>query len=262
MYGADITVGSVTLLIGWISGRSLPDIADVHLQAAPQAAWRIEQMVGTITEQFEHYLSWTVGALVELVNGLLADADSEVRLCPELGGYIRYGVNTPHALQLMTSGIRSRRLAHAVVADIPSELEPTYDDLRSWLAGMGIAEWRERYQASASEVLDLLDFTRLRNRSLLTTLLETGAASVNLPPLIGGGRGSKRSLSLELVRDEPPPEPLAIYAGQQLVAIIAAEDHADVQAILDTGLDLVLDLDDQTEPAVLRISLPLGDGDV
>lgn len=260
--GDDITVAPVALVIGWISGRSLPDLADVHLRAAPQAAWRIEQMVGTITEQFEHYLSWTIGALVELVNGLLADADSEVRLCPELGGYIRYGVNTPYALQLMTAGIRSRRLAHAMVADLPGELQPTYEDLRSWLAGMGIAEWRERYQASPSEILDLLDFTRLRNRSLLTTLLETGAASVSLRSLVGSVPNPGQPLSLELARDEPPPEPLAIYAGQQLVAIIAAEDHADVQAILDTGLDLALQLDDQTEPTALKIALPLGDGDL
>ena len=30
-------------------------------------------MVDAVTEHFEHYLAWTVGALVELVNTRLAD---------------------------------------------------------------------------------------------------------------------------------------------------------------------------------------------
>lgn len=256
--GDDIEVGPVALLTGWISGRSLPDLADVHLRAAPDAAWRIEQMVGTITEQFEHYLAWTVGALVELVNSRLADAETETRLCPELGGYIRYGVNSTHALLLMTSGIRSRRLAHAVIDSLPADLPATNEDLRTWLAGMGVAEWRERYQASPSEVLDLLDFTRVRSRSLLTTLLETGAVTVDLPAA-RRVPGPGRRLSLERARNEPAPEPLVLYADDQLVAVIASEDHADVQAIMDTGLDLGLDLDDRVDPPVLRISLPLRD---
>jgi hypothetical protein len=123
---------------------------------------------------------------------------------------------------------------------------------------MGVAEWREGYQASPSEVLDLLDFTRVRSRSLLTTLLETGAVTVDLP---AAGRipGPGRRLSLERARNEPAPEPLGLYADDQLAAIIASEDHADAQAILDTGLDLGLDLDDWVDPPVLRVTLPLRD---
>src|ERR1019366_2295057 len=103
--------------------------------AAPRAAsdkpaWRIEQMVDAVTGHFEHYLAWTVGALVELVNTRLADAGIEERLCPDLGSYIRYGVDDLKALILMTSGIRSRRLAHAVAADLPADLEPTREQIR------------------------------------------------------------------------------------------------------------------------------------
>jgi hypothetical protein len=264
-HGDDVNVRPTDLLTGWISGRSLPDLADAHLSAAPDPSWRIEQMVGMVTEQFEHYLAWTMGALVELVNGHLTDADSEARLCPELGGYIRYGVNTTHALLLTTSGIRSRRLAHAVVADMPRDLEPTYEDLRAWLAGMGIAEWRERYAASSSEVLDLLDYTRLRSRSLLKTLLETGAVAVDLPIVAARLPQPGQRLSLEAARGEPAPEPLAVYADDELVGIIPSQDHADVLAILDTGLDtgldIALDIDDWSDPPVLRVSLPIGEGE-
>ncbi len=181
--GDDIEVKPVDLLTGWLAGTSLPDLAQTHLAAAVKPAWRIEQMVDAVAGHFEHYLAWTVGALVELVNTRLVDAGIEKRLCPELGSYIRYGVADPRALILMTSGIRSRRLAHAIIADLPADLEPTRETLRLWIARMGVPEWRTRYNASASEVLDLLDFTRVRSRSLLKTLLETGTVTVELPAM-------------------------------------------------------------------------------
>lgn len=256
--GADIEVPPRDLLKGWVSGRSLPDLADTYLSAAPDAAWRIEQMVDAVTEQFQHYLAWTVGAVVELVNMRLDEENTEIRLCAELGGYIRYGVNTAHALLLMTSGIRSRRLAHAISNSVPVDIEPTYEDLRFWLAGMTIADWRAGYDSTSSEILDLLDFTRVRSRSLLKTMLESGSVTVELRGADRGVLGFGHRPSLEPARGEPDPKPLAVYADEELVAIIASQDHADVQAILDTGLDVVLSIDDGADPPMLLISLPLG----
>jgi hypothetical protein len=254
--GDSIAVEPVALLLDWISGAPLPGLADRHLQQATPAAWRIEQIVGAVTEHFEHYLAWTVSALVDLLNGRLSDSAIDLRLCPELGGYIRYGVNTPHALLLMTSGIRSRRLAHAVAANLTDDVEPTHEDLRSSLAKMSIADWRERYDASASEVLDLLDFTRLRSRSLLKALLETGSVAVEIPGNDDPVSQSSRALTIERHRGQPAPQPLALYAGDRLIATIAAQDHADLQAILETGLDLALTIEG-TQPRSLRIQLPL-----
>jgi hypothetical protein len=68
-------------------------------------------------------------------------------------------------------------------------------------------------------------------------------------------------LVLEPVRGEPHPAPLAVYAGNQLLATIASEDHADLSAILDTGLDLILqiDEDEETDSPTLTVALPLGE---
>lgn len=257
--GSELDVRPEELLRDWISGLTLTELSERHLGDVTDAAWRIEQMVSAIAEHFEHYLAWTVSALIELVNHHLEEATAETLLCPELGGYIRYGVDSVLALQLMTSGIRSRRIAHAVVADVPEDLPPAREDLRSWLAAMTINEWRDRYRATSSEVLDLLDFTRLRNRSLLKTLLETGRVSVNIATT--GQVRSDYPLSLVSVPGEPTPAPLALYAADQLVALIAAEDHADVQAILDTGLGTDLSVeatDDQS--GILHVALPPKDG--
>jgi hypothetical protein len=256
--GADIQVSPVLLLSDWIAGGSLPYLAETYLHAAVSAAWRIEQMVGAVTEHFEHYLAWTVGALVELVNAHLSTVETETRLCVELGGYIRYGVDTPHALVLMTSGIRSRRLVHAIITDLPSEIPPVREVLRSWLARMTISHWRTHYAASASEVLDLLDFTRLRNRSLLRTLLEAGVVELNIP-MLSLPHTPEQQLTLGPVHGEPEPEPLALYADGVVIGTVSPEDHADTVAILDTGLDVALQLDTRTTPASLRISLAVGD---
>ena len=220
--GGDIDVQPTDLLAGWVAGRSLPDLADDFLGAASDRAWRIEQMVDAVTTHFEHYLSWTVGALVELVNGRLADGAHVVEVCPELGGYIRYGVNSPQALLLMTAGIRSRRLAHVVTSHLPDGLAPGVAGLREWLGTMSISAWRHNFGATSTEVLDLLEFTRPRSRSLLKTLLETGSVSVDLPVDPSNVSEQEAPLRLLPVAGEPPPEPLAVYADGEFVSVIAS----------------------------------------
>jgi hypothetical protein len=60
-------------------------------------------------------------------------------------------------------------------------------------------------------------------------------------------------------RDEPHPAPLAVYAAGQRIATIPAQDHADVQAILDTGLAITAELSGSTSGPILFIRLPLAD---
>lgn len=255
--GTDIGVVPEDLLTSWLNGASLPELAEAHLAGAATSAWRIEQMVDTVTAHFEHYLAWTIGALTELINTRLGGTDLEERLCPDLGSYIRYGVNSRGALILMTSGIRSRRLAHAVAADLPADLEPGREQLRTHLARLGVAGWRAQYDATAAEVLDLLDFTRVRNRSLLRTLLETGNATVDLPAPATSPPGYNGPLTLEPARGEPYPSPLAIYAEDQHLATVAAQDQADLSAILDTGLAIIVETGDHAGHPALSITLPL-----
>ena len=67
-------------------------------------------------------------------------------------------------------------------------------------------------------------------------------------------------LTVEPDRDEPhPAPPLAVYAADQRIATIAAQDHADLQAILDTALAITAELGGSTSEPVLSISLPLAD---
>jgi hypothetical protein len=131
--------------------------------------------------------------------------------------------------------------------------------LRVQIARMGVSQWRTRYKASAAEVLDLLDFTRIRNRSLLRTLLETGNVTIELPAIAVGLSSWDGPLSLEPGRDEPNPAPLVVYAADRHIVTIAAQDHADLSAILDTGLAVSVEIDGPASRPMLSISLPLAD---
>jgi superfamily II DNA/RNA helicase len=257
--GGDISTDPAAVLHDWLRGVELAQLAETHLAAVPAASWRIEQMVDAVTSHFEHYLSWTVGAVVELVNLQLADCDISAPVCPELGGYIRYGVDDPHALILMTSGIRSRRLAHTIARDLPDELPRSPDSLRDFIAPIGVAGWRDRYSATASEILDMLEFARLRRRSLLRALLENGTVDVELPELSRGGKF--RRLTVEFLRGIPQPAPLVVYDGDEMIATIASQDHADVNEILDTGLGTSLAINPGADPPTLTVTLTLRDRD-
>ncbi|GAA3603760.1 hypothetical protein GCM10022419_105390 [Nonomuraea rosea] len=124
------------------------------------------------------------------------------------------------------------------------------------MATLGVAGWRSFYSASASEVLDLLDFTRLRRRSLLKSLLEIGTVTVALPTTLLDLPDRAGPLTLKAMPDGPRPAPLALYAGQTHLVTVAAQDQADLAAILDTGLGILIELDERSDPPSVLISLP------
>ncbi len=110
----DLEVPITMVLRHWLDGDDIPALADAILSDVPDIAWRLEQTVDAVSEIFEHYLSWTVGVVLEQANDILEDAGAEVRFSDTFAYFIRYGVNTDQALALLTRGVRSRRLAHLV----------------------------------------------------------------------------------------------------------------------------------------------------
>ncbi|WP_446213464.1 hypothetical protein [Micromonospora sp. IBSANI012] len=103
-------------------------------------------------------------------------------------------------------------------------------------------------------MLDLLDFTRLRRRSLLKALLESGRIQVDLTGPVGPIAGR---LTLEPKRGEPSPAPLCIYAQDEEVATTAPHDHADLDAILNTGLDIAVAIEEIDGATQLIVTTPL-----
>ena len=219
----------------WINGETIPNLARQWLPNAP-IDWALEQAVTNISTTFEHYLSWTLGALINMVNGLLADDWQTVRLRPDSAWFLRYGVNTEQAIHLLVSGIHSRRLAHAIGRNA-AERHVAVEEMRTWLADQHLTTWRQIYDATPPEIDDLIEYVRKPGRSLLRILLTEGEVTIdaqlqtgaNLPPW-------PTEVTLRWADAASAQEIIVEEDGHGRVGLIAALDHADVMAILRSGL--------------------------
>ncbi|HEU0130115.1 MAG TPA: DEAD/DEAH box helicase [Mycobacteriales bacterium] len=109
--GASLNVPAAVLVRDWVAGRDFTDLADAHLGAVPDPAFRLEQTVDGISEGVQHYLSWTVGLVVSHANDILLSRLSPMQLYPSTAAHLRYGVDTPLAIELLVRDVKSRALA-------------------------------------------------------------------------------------------------------------------------------------------------------
>lgn len=66
-FAADVPISGA--IRDWISGTSIPELARTWMpDSAPADPRPLEQAVHSISKGFEHAISWTAGALVNLVN--------------------------------------------------------------------------------------------------------------------------------------------------------------------------------------------------
>lgn len=223
------------IVLQWVRGASISDLATTHLTNVADSAWRLEQMVDVVSGAFEHFLSWTVGVVVEQTNAALTASSSWMRVCSSTSSMLRYGVDTPQALGLLTRGVQSRRLAHRIGRWADGRLlDP--DEMRGAIAALHIEGWRRTFDANPTDVLDLLEFTRSRRQSLLRELLESSRASVSVDLLAEEATGYE--VTVRPSGDEPAA--FQVFGPDRVVATVRAEDHTAVQDILDSGLEMTL----------------------
>jgi hypothetical protein len=130
------------------------------------------------------------------VNEGLEDKD---QLYPELPAYIRFGVDTSVALELAQAGVRSRRLVHAVSAEAVASTELP---IREWLTETGIRTWRQVFDASSSELGDLLVFSRAQDARITGRVL---AGEVVEVPLVIEGSPDAGAIDGREAEEDPPP---------------------------------------------------------
>lgn len=227
------SVDIATAISGWISGESIPRLAAAWLPGL-ESEWALEQTVSNISETFEHYLAWTVGALVNLVNIRLEEARAEIRLPATAGWHLRHGVDTPQALALLNAGVTSRRLAHQI-GRAATDQGITAEDLRTWLTGLNLDGWRSQFSATEYETNDLLEYVRKQRPSMIGALLETSHVSLNVQ--VTGVTTTNRLPVQVRPAVGSPPTPLTVYEGQRPVALITADAHLDILTVIDSGID-------------------------
>ena len=168
-----LPVDLMALLIDWVSGVDLQELADGHLGAVRSEDYRYEQLAEFIASVFEHYLPWALGTVVAWVNEALEEQTASFSIPDDLAAAVHYGVATRDALSLMLGGVRSRRLANRVAQSrAEAQLESVDTSLRDWLAGQSISTWRSSFDASPTEVADLLAFARDPSVQLVNRVLE------------------------------------------------------------------------------------------
>ncbi|MFI1060552.1 DEAD/DEAH box helicase [Streptomyces spororaveus] len=217
----------------WISGTSIPELARTWMpDSAPSDPRPLELAVNSISQAFEHAISWTAGALVNLVNTNPLLTPTTPRLFTHTAWHIRHGVDTEQAITLLTSGITSRRLAHQI-GRAAADARISSGELRTWLADQQIDGWITAYKANTYEVEDLLDYVSkpanplnelLRGRPVTIPLARVGPGTGDGPVTLT--HPGKKPATIRVNRD-----------GIQIAAIPAARHHA-VLTMIDSGLDI------------------------
>ncbi|MGW1247930.1 DEAD/DEAH box helicase [Streptomyces sp. NPDC002535] len=230
--GTDVDVPITDAVRSWMSGRPIPALARAWTPDVPND-WALEQAVRNISNTFEHALSWTLGALINLVSANCSRDPWAPRLNGRTAWFVRHGVDTEQALTLLTSGITSRRLAHLAGRHAArNNIAPT--DLRTWMAAQHIGGWIAEYAANPYEIEDLLDYVRTPS-DLLKRLFNGEAVSVpvrRLHAAEGNGRVTLRRPGSDQLAA------IAILIDGRRVAVVPADRHLDVLAMLDSGLEI------------------------
>jgi hypothetical protein len=229
------------VLSRWIHGEDSHLLADRYLARVDDASARQELMTNAVSQVFDYFLSWTLGALLEEVNARLPQRLEGGWVCPELPLFVRYGVDSKAALELMTRGVRSRRLALSVASEA-SASAVAVERLSNWLSEIDPVTWPERFEATATDVLDLLEFARDRSARTLRLLLRGQTIRLELSSEVAfSGRAT-----IKTTRSERGHEFLGLFAEglDEPVAAVPTAAQADLRSIIGAGLPLIAEIDE------------------
>jgi hypothetical protein len=217
----------------WLGGMQLRDLCDAHLSDVPDETYRYEQLSEFVSQVLEHLLPWVLSTIVQWIN----ERTPTNVVCPELPAFMRYGVDSATALALMVGGVRSRRLAHAVAVQFA--VTEGFDDARSWLASMDLNRWRESFDATPTELSDLLVFTRARDAQVTSRVLS--GERVEIPVVFAEGVVAVGPVELEEA-DGDYPAPIVATQSGQVVATIPPAYHDGLRRLVSVGVPMQAEL--------------------
>jgi hypothetical protein len=235
-YGAIqlIDVDMRALVLDWVAGVDLSVLADRYLSEVTGEdadGFKFEQLASFLTKVCEHHLPWTTAIVIDWIH-----QETGVELCSALPAHLHYGAPTPAGVALMLGGIRSRRLSVAIGEraandDIPDE------NLRAWLAQMGLVQWRSEFDAAPAELADLLQFVRNPAANIGQPLLD--GSTVEVPCSFNDDLLVGQELSTAYLLDEQSPRPLAVIDAEgAVVGQLHPSVHHDVSMLVDAGFQL------------------------
>lgn len=266
-HAASVSYSLEELMRDWMAGVGISTLGETHLSQVADLEFRAEQLSDLVAGVFQEYLPRMLGILIdwsaealtaahprtagELLLALVAETEMPEDVLRLLGplrksnsllpSFVRFGVNSEHALALTIGGITSRALA--VRASDAYTTDPDSDGftLREWLCGQGVNFWRDSLQAQPADLRQLLRFARLRTSTLLADVLNERISHI---PLAGAEAPNPEPGQVRLKRvNEGELEGLIVAVRDDLtLAVVPLEYQDDVERILDLKLPLVADL--------------------
>jgi hypothetical protein len=233
---AALTVETTSVILDWLNGRDIAQIGEAYLTEVADETYRHEQLSEFTSTTLEHFLPWVLSTIVAWVNEGLLAAD---QLCPDLPAYVRYGVNSPVSLELARGGIRSRRLVHLVARSAETA---TTSPIREWLAQSDVRHWAAAFDASPSELADLLFFTRVEGARITSRVL--GGEAVRLPLTINSP--APPGPVTVAVLNEAVPARIAALRADTVLGYVGASLQDDVSRLLATGVPIQATLTDDS----------------
>lgn len=235
--GASVEVAADAVVRDWIGGHDLTDLADTHLAEVPDSAFRLEQMVDGISEGVQHYLSWTVGLVIAQANDILLSRMSPLQLLASTAAHLRYGVDTPLAIDLLVRDVKSRTLARDL-GRIARDGGLDEAGLREYLSEQHIRGWRGDLGATPTDVLDLLQYVQGRDRHKLGEIMATGSATAQARLSSGHpvSEPAAEPVLVTIVASDDGDELSILAEDGSVLGVVVARDHAGVAAVLDSGL--------------------------
>ena len=232
----NIDVDVKALLLDWVKGEELQHLAEQHLREVTDEDYRYEQLAEFTTSVFEHHLPWTLGIIIGWVNQRLKQVDAPHRLPDQRPGVVHYGVSTETALRLMSSGVRSRRLANRVAtrAGMRTDIEKP---VREWLTEQSITDWRSSFDASPTELTDLLLYARSPHADSIRQILNGNTRHFAITGDIGVEPGPTDA-TLVSDPDAPPPAPIMVQTESGIIGEIKPSDHNDIELLINMGIPL------------------------
>ena len=234
----------------WIQGTELVTLSETYLKDVANIDFRFEQLGDFINDYFETFLPWIFGVTIEWTNGILKERNVEKELPGNVSALIRWGVSNRHAVNLMIGGIRSRRLATKITQIW--ETEKKDGDIRIWLRSMNVAQWRDVFEASITELRNLLEFSRDQVKGVAVDLIASESARIDVESTIDNFPESSAKLA---TIDESALSPIGIWVGDQLVGQVSSKDQVDIQSILNSGLIISLKFSASSGKGSLELQL-------
>lgn len=229
--GADIAVDLGNALRRWTAGQPLSLMADQLLSQIADRPWRLEQLVDRVSRGFGHAVSWMIAALLERANTILAAIEHEP-ICPNLPLYVRFGVDSPLALRLVTTTLRNRDVA-VRVERAARKHGIDDDDVSAWLGSIPVENWSEMFGTRPSDALDLLDAISDRQADVLRRLLDGEDVQIPVAPEVPQG-------PVVLVLEDAPGIPVVGVrpAGGGDFFAMDGQWQADLRTVLATGVEI------------------------